>query len=760
MLPIYANLIEPELILRQAVKEIQGGNLEAKQEIINLLNTTGSDSKRWEMIRDYMPGEGYYNSREYDVYITPGFTTSSSTEYRIGSAFTLEEKAPYLQEYVEQAPVDQFTISAATQLSFYYTSKGAYDKAEQLLLKTESTIWGANEPFLLQRVQLYVNQNKLDQAEERLWELKQNEEERIAKVNERETEMPNPLRYHQSEQWTKLQVDISIKRGDLPLALQQLEEGMESYRLFAEEHNENMKDQVFYDHEGEVTSPSIMSTDFYSLSSLKIQLERAIESGQMNLSVIKGKIKRSDGTPMANVGVFLRDEQNSNRSVMDSDPYQTRTGADGSYEIIGILPGSYQLGLGLSFQQVDGWTWPVDLDEWIDLKEGEEMNYNVTFQPLLNVIQPVNYETLTDQSLRFEWEQVEGAAYYELTLGIHHDSGSVSTPYQSNIKVNYIDMNVQELYSIRTGVSFSGDDGRDVIPETLLGFTNPEGKFSWSIKAFDAEGKLITRSIGYRLDEKNVGNLPFFYLKERSLSQADQLLLKGELEKAFVQYKKGHEANSNELHALRMIRRLGGYNLVQEHIDEQENLKYLKALAEMKLSRDDIYDLVRYYYDNSMWVEYNERYKIYQEYMRENNQTINEYIESLHAVALMRQGKLEEARKHFATIIPLDKRHRFVGHWLALEIYLETPINKVSELAKDYPERGSNSTEWSRMLNSIEEEHLVTQLAKDYLLKGLSYHVQGKSEEVEKYVDTDPEDIEAMNIRGQKVFLRALLEIR
>lgn len=225
MLPIYANLIEPELTLRQAVKEIQGGNLEAKQEIINLLNTTGSDSKRWEMIRDYMLGEGYYNSREYDVYITPGFTTSSSTEYRIGSAFTLEEKAPYLQEYVEQAPVDQFTISAATQLSFYYTSKGAYDKAEQLLLKTESTIWGANDPFLLQRVQLYVNQNKLDQAEERLWELKQNEEERIAKINERETEMPHPLRYHQSEQWTKLQVDISIKRGDLPLALQQLEEG-------------------------------------------------------------------------------------------------------------------------------------------------------------------------------------------------------------------------------------------------------------------------------------------------------------------------------------------------------------------------------------------------------------------------------------------------------------------------------------------------------------------------------------------------------
>lgn len=54
---------------------------------------------------------------------------------------------------------------------------------------------------------------------------------------------------------------------------------------------------------------------------------------------------------------------------------------------------------------------------------------------------------------------------------------------------------------------------------------NPEVRFSWNIEALDADGRLITRSNGYRLNEDTVGNMPFFYLKERELTTADQLLL-------------------------------------------------------------------------------------------------------------------------------------------------------------------------------------------------------------------------------------------
>lgn len=46
---------------------------------------------------------------------------------------------------------------------------------------------------------------------------------------------------------------------------------------------------------------------------------------------------------------------------------------------------------------------------------------------------------------------------------------------------------------------------------------NPEVRFSWNIEALDADGRLITRSNGYRLNEDTVGNMPFFYLKEESL---------------------------------------------------------------------------------------------------------------------------------------------------------------------------------------------------------------------------------------------------
>jgi tetratricopeptide (TPR) repeat protein len=194
-------------------------------------------------------------------------------------------------------------------------------------------------------------------------------------------------------------------------------------------------------------------------------------------------------------------------------------------------------------------------------------------------------------------------------------------------------------------------------------------------------------------------------------------------------------------------------------LKESEYVTHLKALAEKRQSNDEIYDLVRYYYDQQMWTEYQEWYEIYHDFRKKNGQPLNEYVESLHAVALMRQGLLEEARRYFAKIIPMDRSHRFVGHWLALELFAGTPINEVEELSKQYPERGwRGSSDWSRLINSMEKEQLNTQAAKEYLQIGLKYHIKGESENLKEYVDK--EDIDIKNIRGQKAFLKALLEVR
>jgi tetratricopeptide (TPR) repeat protein len=737
LLPFFAYVVEPKIEFRMAQNEIQSGEKEGKERVLKLLESAQSSDKRWEIIREFIQVDIVMNPRAYDVYITPG-----TSQYSLGSSssqsspFSLEEKVPYYLEYIQEAPVDLFTMDAVTQLVYYYTLQGNNEKAEEILVQAESRIshskWRNNERFFLQRVQLYINQGKLEQAEKRLNELQ--EQEKV-----------------QSEAWTKLQVHISILRGDLKLALQQVEEGIESYRQSSEEHNKQMEEEF----EKEDNEPPIHAiTDPPSLTTIKIQLEKTLQSGEENLTILKGNVTRSDGTPMGNVGVFLRHDSNVHRSVIEEDPYQAITAADGSYMIVGVLPGSYQLGLGLSFDQVDGWTWPVETDEWIDITGKKEVTYDVTFQPLLDVIQPVNYETLTEKSIHFEWEEVEGAAYYTLSVGVHHDSGSSSSPFRFHIRDNNLEVNVQELYAKEVGVSYSNLEGEVADTATILAFSNPQGKFSWSITAYDANDRVITRSNGYRLNEEKIGDLPFFHLKERELTKADQLLLDRKINEAFQQYKRDSEVKSNNTHASRMVLRLDRHDFNDSPLSENEKLKYIKVLAEQEQSSEDIYTLVRYYYNNQMWSEYHEWFDRYKALNEKHNEELNTYVESLHAIALMREGLLEEARKHFAKVVPMDGSHRFVGHWLALEYYLGTPLDKVVELSKEFPERGlSDTPDWTGMLLSLQEAERISSDSNQFLHAGLTYHIEGKSENLEQHLKTEGSS-------AQKRFLKALMNSR
>ncbi|WP_281202997.1 hypothetical protein [Cytobacillus kochii] len=102
------------------------------------------------------------------------------------------------------------------------------------------------------------------------------------------------------------------------------------------------------------------------------------------------------------------------------------------------------------------------------------------------------------------------------------------------------------------GLSISGDEPNSVDPNTLLAFTNPNNRFSWSVDAFDEHDKLLTRSNGYRLGNDTIGHLPFFYLKTRTLTEADQLLL----DKKFTEALEAYKVNLDDKHSERMIKRL------------------------------------------------------------------------------------------------------------------------------------------------------------------------------------------------------------
>ncbi|MBM7662900.1 thioredoxin-like negative regulator of GroEL [Bacillus mesophilus] len=680
-LPLFAFFIQPKIELTLAQHELENNEeTKARERIEGLLQST-SGNQRWEIIKDFMiepTAIGHYH-----VYI--GSSMTSMSHDRTSPLFTIEEIVPYLHEYILHAPLSGYIQSAAEILASHYTQNNQYEKADQalaaaqnrygsstyefqnLLLKRVEFAERAGEPAKLQQIITFLKEQKLDDHLEVFSQIT-------------EVEVKEMLRNQQYEEaYNRLTKDI-----------EKLEKEWDEQTFESDEEIEN--DTMF-----------LHSSPFISeLMSLRNHLEKTLNNGKINLTTIKGKVVKSNGEPLANVGVFLRDERTANMSPNPDDPFYTVTNQDGHYEFNGILPGSYQIQLGLTLHQVDGWTWPVEMDEWIDVKGETEIIENIEFRPLITTHSPVDFKVITTDSLTFEWSPVTDAEYYELSLQVEYDSGSMGVPFRGRIKQTSLGVPVEDLYAKSVGIVHGGDPIMETIqPESLLAFSNTNGRFSWYVTAYDKNGNLLTRSNGYRLNEETMEGIPVFYLKERAMTKADSLVMERDIEEALQQYKQNYESNPNDLHSLQMITRLIG--LEQQDYEKGLNkaLPYMLQLAELQPTEDTLFSVVSHYYDEQNWKEFNSWFKQYQMIVNGEPST---YVKSIYATALMKQGQLEEARNLFQQVMQEDASHRFVGNWIAVEVVLNGSYKEALHIAENYSERSYTHRDWKHIISNLEDE--------------------------------------------------------
>ncbi|MCI3923013.1 carboxypeptidase regulatory-like domain-containing protein [Paenibacillus sp. TRM 82003] len=459
------------------------------------------------------------------------------------------------------------------------------------------------------------------------------------------------------------------------------------------------------------------------------------ESERTATARVSGVVQRSDGRPMPRVGVFLREEAEVFHSVREGEAYQMLTDKDGRFSFEHVKPGSYQLYLGLRFEQIDGWTYPVDSNEWIDVKAGDEVALPVTLRPLIDIVSPANQEVVTEPTLTFEWEPVEGAAEYRLHGSLHIRNGSFGSILKSGLRDTRVTLPLEELYGHRMGITYlQAEEGRDEMadPVSLLGFSNPETKFSWSVEALDAEGRLLTRSSGYRLDEKTIGPLPFFRLAERELTEADRLLLALRLDEAMEAYKVAAEANPADAHSLRMIVKLYETKALsgEERLTASEPaLPYLEALFELRPNDSNAYALFQYYYDREKWTEAE---AMYERLRAVGDEEPNDFESALYATTLMRLGKYDEARPLWKPILEADGSHRFVGRYAASELLLaDRPFESALAVALAYPEHDlGDKADWASLVRSMAAE---AEKDADYvpkMRKALDRYFAGAEDEI------------------------------
>ncbi|MFA9558652.1 hypothetical protein ACERII_15200 [Evansella sp. AB-rgal1] len=693
-------------------RDVANGNMSGAKDRL-LSNLDRNSNSKYDFIRDHIITTA---PEMYDVYIGPSSQTGSGYPKQI---LTLKEAVPYLQDYIQEAPADEYIVWAAKSLVSYFKRNGNRDEGDQVLEAAVNRFTQDNSQ--------YHELWSLRIEESAAWHEFEEVEELITKYERHmdETFMDPVLRI------AKVKGEMLAKQGRKEDALNELDKGIEYYDNWLEEIKEQFSETDNFEA-GE-------SHYYHELREYRTFL--LAQSENTDLATVEGQLVKSNGEPLVNVGVFLRNESKSNHSFYGDGRYETVTSHDGSFRISNVLPGSYQVYLGLMFDQVDGYVWATDPYDIIDIEGEEVVEYPIEFQPLINIVSPSNYVVIKDEEVTFTWEEVPNADYYVIQLGVHFDGGSIYSSPNIVTKDQEVSVPVEILYDHTMGITHKENWDKEYLDtESLLAFLNVEGTFSWQVHALDETGKLISKSNGYRLTEDTMSELPFFHLQERTMTEADLVLQDGDIEKAYNMYKENIENEIELIHSLRMIIRLD--NTLDK---ESDALPYLLMLGEKHPTPSTLSSLVRYYFREGGWQEF-EKWFIKYEEISEDDST---YMDSLYAVFKMKQGELEEALAIFKKTMDEYSSNHYIGYILALELYLEEDWGRVEELARNYPERsfGNNPPNWLRLIQNISD------LEHEIVMEGLSNYFTGDEEKTDAYLEEKDEN-------ALTIFIRALQQSR
>lgn len=754
-------VVLPSSIARSTEPDLSEALREASRDelLANLEMSKGS--KRMELIRTEVlyPGNSLY---QFNAYIGPSMSHWSESENEEAPSPLLpEDRVRLLREYISEGPVDHTLVSAVKQLIYELEVHRGGNDADLVLSEASSRIssrTATSQELQLLQAERALNAGDYAAAHKLL----------LPELAEAQADIAG------SYQSTELAARAAWLKGRLLFAegksgeaLTLVKSALESYR----EKWKNLKldwasDEPQQEGGGESSpghiteQPERGDTDAENqLIALRRALESAVDMGLTAPATVEGTLTKSDGTPVARAGIFLREESELYHSVnYGSEPYQIVTDESGHFQFNGVLPGFYQLEIGVSFEQIDGWAWPVQSDDWIEIKPGDDLTENIILQPLLELKSPVNSQVVTGSSVEFEWEAVKGAAYYTLNGTVSSEGNFLTTAIRQNIKDNKVSIPAEALYDAGGfSTSSSGNGWQSIDPASLLRFADSENRFSWTIEAFDEQGKLLTRSNGYRLNEETVGNLPFFYYKSRTLTAADQLVKDKKLEQALEAYRRDYTADPQDAHALKMLTHLLTAKASYTNDIQAMNatIPLLIKLAELRPNANYAFSLIDHYFEQSDWVNYNKYYSQYNELSLEEPSS---YVRSIHATALMFQGQLAEAREQFSIALEEDDSHRFIGSYLAAELAAGEPLSSVLELAKRYPEHGYETSgyQWQKLISGLQSERAVQPEAFDSLMREkLEAYLKdgtGGSEELLEWTRTgEPSAL--------KNFMKAVLEV-
>lgn len=614
-----------------------------------------------------------YEPYTFDVYAGPNTSVRGSVKDEEG-LLTPQERIPLLEQYLHGAQPGAWLVRAAEQLAYEYDALGRQADSDRILIEAEERL--AEDPeqrrtILLIRAERELLHENFEAAEKLLQREISSESSDAEHLNERADWIKSRLLFAREQPQKSVQLANKSLVGDQ----RQDENGFasESYAVF-ETYRRSVQTAV----ERETTVPASFS----------------------------GKLIRADGTPVARAGVFLRGSVDGSFRG-DKEPYHAITDPQGRFEIRHIVPGFYQLELGLDYEQLKGWNWSWNANDWIEIENGAAVERELALQPLIERESPVGGQELTGDTVEFRWSKVKGAAYYELIGMIPNQegSGSIGTVIRDRIPANRLSLPIGELYATPGSLSW-GEDGNWELtdPASRLAYMNPDARFSWDVRAYDAAGRSLASTFSYISDPDDTSESSDFYLKQRKLTKADRLLLDGSLQQAMDAYRGGVEADPNDTESLRMLTRLlyAKYQIAGDESARTELIPLLERLTATGSSPQEAQQLFDLFYEDADWAKYDQYYDLYTKL----NGGSDAYNRSRHAASFLYRENTEKAIQEFENALAEDSGHRFVGLYLAAQLAAQKPAGEVVKLAQKYPELNQDGTPylWEGLLKKIEAE--------------------------------------------------------
>ncbi|MDQ0116598.1 hypothetical protein [Paenibacillus harenae] len=327
---------------------------------------------------------------------------------------------------------------------------------------------------------------------------------------------------------------------------------------------------------------------FYDVNELQSYLKtlesRHSDTGNNKKLSISGTVTLG-GKPAPDVFVILHQKSESGWSSSINSQYPTAiTDERGQYRFYDITPDDYEVGVGITPGQVDGYYLTESGQKYATIADAQAVpRYDIAFVPQLKVISPVNKERIDGDNLRFEWEAYPGADYYQISITtIARDkqgnaTGSASSPLlEDRHLATFAEYSVEELRGRISSYGKSTDAKGEVLlwHSSVLGAVYPGGDFIWSVDAYTADGRKLSSSSGYYTMLTYAA--PFFTVSEAGMLEGDKLVMEGRYDEAIEAYKR--EVGKDP--ALRALARLIGFGIDDEEGDLAEALLYLDQIAD------------------------------------------------------------------------------------------------------------------------------------------------------------------------------------